>query len=677
MGFASAAPAEYDAYLPDSEDFRRNTRSDGPYRIAQLRAGGPRDRARAQPGVEPESDPIRHQYVDAIRLLGTAVPYEVVRRRIEAGKIDPAWLFAVVSWAKPGRPRRGAAELPGFALEPLPRLQHPQPQRQRGDGRFRVRQAIASAVDKVAISRIFDVLEGVTSAPLHSVIPPGSVGHREFDPYPTPGGRGDPARARRLLEDTGHGGGLRLVAAVRDAHSTSTSYAPSPATSPASVWSCLHTYSQADYYGTLLPDLSKAAGRSLDIAEPGWTPDWFGNNGRAVVQPLFQTNPNPGTTNYGGYSSPEVDALIERAWRADAARADELRHRVDARVMRDLPVLPLLAFACRYSMPGPGPPGGGRSHRRRIVGSGPRIDRAEDSVHRKEGPLGIATRMPESPSTVRHTTSATGGPAPPLRRDAPLLRARRARPPRYRQRHSATSGQILRALTRQLFAYPASGDLSDPPPRVTPAPDVAAEVPTVANGGLSPHRTVYTIRLRPGVRWDSDPPRPVTAADFVRGLNSPPQPHRRLRRPALLTSTILGMREFCDDYDLAFRGAAPAAADLARFQAEHDIAGAPALDHRTLELTLRRPANDFLNILAMGFASAAPVEYDAYLPDSEEFRRNTRSDGPYRIAQYEPGGREIVLVHRRGARSPTPSDISTLTPSTSASARSRPTSCCG
>ncbi len=45
----------------------------------------------------------------------------------------------------------------------------------------------------------------------------------------------------------------------------------------------------------------------------------------------------------------------------------------------------------------------------------------------------------------------------------------------------------------------------------------------------------------------------------------------------------------------------------------------------------------------MVFASAAPAEYDAYLPDSEEFRRNTRSDGRYRIAQYKPGGREIVL----------------------------------
>ena len=78
------------------------------------------------------------------------------------------------------------------------------------------------------------------------------------------------------------------------------------------------------------------------------------------------------------------------------------------------------------------------------------------------------------------------------------------------------AGQILRALTRQLFAYPASGDLSDPRTAFTPAPDVAAEVPTVANGGLSPDRTVYTIRLRPGV--------PL-------GLRSPPAGHRRRLRP--------------------------------------------------------------------------------------------------------------------------------------------------
>src|SRR5690349_8195620 len=60
----------------------------------------------------------------------------------------------------------------------------------------------------------------------------------------------------------------------------------------------------------------------------------------------------------------------------------------------------------------------------------------------------------------------------------------------------ATSGQVLRALTRQLFAYPASDDLSDPGRAFTPVADIAAEVPTLENGGISADGRRYTIRLR-------------------------------------------------------------------------------------------------------------------------------------------------------------------------------------
>ncbi len=71
---------------------------------------------------------------------------------------------------------------------------------------LKVRQAIAHAIDKVAIGEILDVLDA-PNQPLHSVIPVGSVGHREFDPYPTPGDRGDLAKARQLLVEAGYGDG--------------------------------------------------------------------------------------------------------------------------------------------------------------------------------------------------------------------------------------------------------------------------------------------------------------------------------------------------------------------------------------------------------------------------------------------------------------------------------------
>jgi len=109
-------------------------------------------------------------------------------------------------------------------------------------------------------------------------------------------------------------------------------------------------YSQADYYGNLLSDPAKAKAGVWDIAEPGWTPDWFGNNGRAIVQPLFQTNSSAGTTNYGLYTNPEVDALIQEALQEDNPEAsEELWHAIDVQVMKDLPVVPILAFAAMTS----------------------------------------------------------------------------------------------------------------------------------------------------------------------------------------------------------------------------------------------------------------------------------------------------------------------------------------
>ncbi len=110
------------------------------------------------------------------------------------------------------------------------------------------------------------------------------------------------------------------------------------------------TFTQAEYYGSALSDPAAGRAGAWDIAEPGFTPDWFGNNGRVIVQPLFQTNDNPGTTNYGGYSNPVVDGLIKQALQEpDAARAEELWHQVDLQVMRDLPVVPILSFAAMTS----------------------------------------------------------------------------------------------------------------------------------------------------------------------------------------------------------------------------------------------------------------------------------------------------------------------------------------
>ena len=51
-----------------------------------------------------------------------------------------------------------------------------------------------------------------------------------------------------------------------------------------------------------------------DIAIAGWVPDWFGNNGRSMIQSLFDgRSVGPNSVNYGAYQNAEVDGLIDRA----------------------------------------------------------------------------------------------------------------------------------------------------------------------------------------------------------------------------------------------------------------------------------------------------------------------------------------------------------------------------
>src|SRR5215472_4326841 len=84
-----------------------------------------------------------------------------------------------------------------------------------------------------------------------------------------------------------------------------------------------------------------------------------------------------------------------------------------------------------------------------------------------------------------------------------------------------TADYILeRAYARQLVSYPAIADPTAYSPGwkadITPAADAATEVPTVANGGVTKGGRTYTFHIKPGVRWNTSPPRQVTAQDFLR-----------------------------------------------------------------------------------------------------------------------------------------------------------------
>ena len=220
--------------------------------------------------------------------------------------------------------------------------------------------------------------------------------------------------------------------------------------------------------------------------------------------------------------------------------------------------------------------------------------------------------------------------------------------------------ELERGYTRQLVTYPTTSPATATGTAWARAtalvPDVAAQVPTAANGGVTDGGLVYTYHLRPGVYWNSAPPRQVTAADFIREFKAFCNPGQfPVGNSAYFTSTVAGFGSYCSAESSHFSGkGAPAvtAGAVAAWQEGHQISGLSAPGPLTLRITLTQPAGDFNNIMALPFVSARPAEYDAYLPGSAGLNQHIMSDGPYQISSYTPN-KQIVLARNPAWRQST------------------------
>ncbi len=210
--------------------------------------------------------------------------------------------------------------------------------------------------------------------------------------------------------------------------------------------------------------------------------------------------------------------------------------------------------------------------------------------------------------------------------------------------------ELERVYTRQLVSYetvPAPTTASAAwTTDTTPVADAATEVPTVANGGITKGGTVYTFHIKPGVDWNTTPARQVTSQDFLREFKAFFNPVSPVGNQGYYTSTIKGLAAY-DTAETAYfanpKVHAPTAVNIAAFQNSHSIAGISTPNSSTIQFTLIAPASDFIYMLAMPFASARPVEYDSYVPNSIQLDQNTLSDGPYQISSYV-AGKSITMV---------------------------------
>lgn len=185
----------------------------------------------------------------------------------------------------------------------------------------------------------------------------------------------------------------------------------------------------------------------------------------------------------------------------------------------------------------------------------------------------------------------------------------------------------LRLWSRQLFTYPAiTGQTTQA------APDLATEIPTTQNGGISKDGKTYTIHLRKGAMWNTSPARQVTAADVVRGVKRTCNPVQPFGGIPDFSTLIVGYQKFCSGFAKA--GQSPSA--IASYIDNHSLPGVVAKDDTTVVFKLTSPATYFVDMLTMPAFSPAPEEVLKYVPGSQQLGQHQISDGPYQVSSWNP-----------------------------------------
>jgi peptide/nickel transport system substrate-binding protein len=194
-----------------------------------------------------------------------------------------------------------------------------------------------------------------------------------------------------------------------------------------------------------------------------------------------------------------------------------------------------------------------------------------------------------------------------------------------------TIGSLAQRLwVRGLYSYPAT-----PGKTTLPAPDLATAAPAVSNGGKT-----YTVTIRTGAQWNTTPPRQVTAADALRGLERACNPVQLFGGLPDFQTLIVGYNAFCTKFAKLGSSATPAA--MKKFLASNAPSGVTA-SGQTITYNLTHPASYFPTMLTMDPFYPAPVESLNYVPASSAAAQHTIADGPYQVQSYTPA-RSMTLV---------------------------------
>jgi peptide/nickel transport system substrate-binding protein len=349
MPFTSARPVEYDKYVPDSAQQRQHTISDGPYQITQYVPGKSITMGR-NPAWKQSTDAVRHQYVNQITETFGVTSLQTQLADLKAGTYDLFGGEGAASVDPASVPQLVASHDPRFYAWPgsntVPYLVFNlrSPDAKGAMGKLAVRQAIEYGTGKVAVQK---ALGGPTTAKIiNTVIPPGNVGYVNSNLYPNNNGNGNIAKCKQMLASAGYPNGVTLTALyINDSLNTHVFEAVQASLKPCGVNLAGKAEPGSSYFTDLGNSPVNNQPGKWDVGtSTGWFPDWYGNNGRTIIPPFFQTNCVVNTINYGCVNNSQMNSLIKQAESATSqSQAGSLWHQADQLAMKNAWIVPLIS----------------------------------------------------------------------------------------------------------------------------------------------------------------------------------------------------------------------------------------------------------------------------------------------------------------------------------------------
>jgi len=346
MPFTSARPVEYDSYVPNSLQLDQHTISDGPYQITSY-VPNKSMTMQKNPAWKQSTDSVRHQYVNEITMTMGVTSAATQLADMQAGKTGTYDLVDDTGVEPTAIPTLLAKHDPKFKVWPWSStvpytvFNVRSPNSGGAMKNLKVRQAIEYGVNKVAVQK---ALGGPAVAKVISTaIPPGNVGYQPYNLYPDKNGQGDPAKCKSTLASAGYPHGVKLTYLYPNDSVNQRVFAAIQA----SLQPCGVTLvGKPEPGSSFFVDLGNAPVNNKpgtwDMAQPGWIPDWFGPNGRTIMDPLFKTRCVLNTNNYGCFSSKQLDTAITTAEAAPLSSAAGLWHKADQIVMQNAVIVPLV-----------------------------------------------------------------------------------------------------------------------------------------------------------------------------------------------------------------------------------------------------------------------------------------------------------------------------------------------